>query len=166
MADRSLHAPFLLSMPASSRKRPTLEELDRAERVLHACGLRFDGYAYAEAQAPRGVDAADWLAEQRDGFTRTLHVPVPVEAAQAVFFAFQRGAKDYGWFLDRSAASLAGPFLFLHLYSLPVMQRWRSQDFAAEWDRLSAEEKEDAAAIVRRWLAWGSGTAQARFQAE
>lgn len=152
-------------MPAFSRKRPSLEELDRAEAVLHACGLRFDGYAYAESQAPRGVEAADWLAEQRDAFTRTLQVPMPVETAQAVFFAFQRGAKDYGWFLDRSAASLAGPFLFLHLYSLPVMARWHFEDFAAEWDLLSVEEKEDAAAIVRRWLAWGTGTAKARFQA-
>lgn len=157
-------------MPARSDRpcpRPSLEELARAERVLDACGLRFDGYAYAESRAGRDVDAGEWLAARRDAFTRALQVPEAVEGhglespcdageeAHAVLFAFQRGAKDHGWFLDRSAGALAGPMLFLHLYVVPVPERWRLANHADSWDRLSPEDREEAAGIVRRWLGWG-----------
>lgn len=39
---------------------PTPEELDLAQRVLDACGLRFDGYTYAESKITRGQDPAEW----------------------------------------------------------------------------------------------------------
>lgn len=134
-----------------------MEALQHAEEVLHACGLRFDGYAYAETRAPRGTDAMDWLAALRDAFTHTLRVPMVAEDAHAALFAFQRGARNHGWFLDRSPESLAGPLLFLHLYGLPTPARWRFQDDADPWDRIAIEDKEEAAATVRRWLLWGTG---------
>ena len=141
-------------------KRPPLEELGRAEPVLHTCGLRFNGYLYAEARTGPDEDHGAWLVKLVEPFCRSLVVPSVLEEAFAVFFCFQRGAKDYGWFLDRSAEALAGPFLFLHLYREPTPERWRFDSFAAEWDRIPLEEREAAAAIVRRWLLWGTGTAK------
>lgn len=131
---------------------PTPEELDQAQRVLDACGLRFDGYSYAESRITRGQNATDWLVNLRDTFIHSRAVPRDIEAAHAVLFAFQRGAKELGWFLDRSAFSLAGPLLFLHLYTQPTLSRWRFPDYATEWERFSSEEIETAAATVRRWL--------------
>ena len=155
---REAHAASLFNgTPVCSRSlfnaMPAPDELDQAQRVLDACGLRFDGYAYAESRIIRGQDATDWLVNLRDTFIHTLAVLRDIEAAHAVLFAFQRGAKELGWFLDRSAFSLAGPLLFLHLYTRPTPPRWRFSDDAAEWERFSSEEIETAAATVRRWLA-------------
>lgn len=138
----------------------TLEELEHAESVLHACGLRFDGYAYAEAQVKAGGDAGAWLAQQAESFSRMMKLPAKEEHAFAALFALQRGAKSHGWFLDRGTASLAGPFLFLHLYSRPVPRRWRFESYADKWDSISAADKEAAASAIRRWLACGSGMFQ------
>lgn len=131
---------------------PTPEELYQAERVLHACGVRFDGYAYAESRTTRGKSAEEWLADQRDSFLRTLIVPQDIEIAHAALFAFQRGAKEIGWFCERSDFALAGLLLFLHLYNHTTPRNWRSPGYATEWERFSAAEIEAAAAIVRRWL--------------
>jgi hypothetical protein len=60
---------------------PTPYELDQAQRVLHTCELRIDGYAYAESKSTRGQDSTDWLVELRDSFTRTLAIPEDIEAA-------------------------------------------------------------------------------------
>jgi hypothetical protein len=49
---------------------------------------------------------------------------------------------------------LSGPMLFLNLYDLPAPQRWRLASQAGTWYRLSPEEREEAAGIVRRWLEW------------
>lgn len=139
-------------LTANATQRPALKELQRAEAVLHACGLRFDGYRYAESMTAPEVDHGAWLVKQREAFSQTLMVPSVLEVAFAAFFAFQRGAKNDGWFLDRCVESLAGPFLFLHLYREPTPECWCFENFSADWDRIPAEEREAAAAIVRRWL--------------
>ena len=137
------------------REPPGWDELERASRVLHACGLRFDGYAYAETMKPKVEEVQHWLLERLESFVRTLRLPDCPEEVHALLFTCQRRAKEQGWFSDRSAESQASLLLFLHAYREPVPARWHLAIFGEEWARIRANEREEAAATVRRWMGCG-----------
>lgn len=91
-------------------------------RIMAACALRFDGYAYAQSRAEGGL-----LVELTRRFEDTLVFSEIEEENHAAFFAFQRylckwGGESLG---PESRSHFAYRTLFIRLHAIPVPQQWR-----------------------------------------
>ena len=149
---KTICTTFMKSTPPLTR-----EALIEIETLLNEAALRFDGYAYMEADPPRRTPSY-----YRDRWQRLISNPdrqASMEDLMTALFLYQRaGAREDGWFGFRDDEGLAALRLWLRLYESPTPGAWRFDEYATAWERRTAEEKSHAAEVVRRWLRNGEAT--------
>lgn len=134
-------------MPRARLKLP-----DEVLNTMHACALRFDGFAWLKTKQSEGqLDFTPYM----EPLTQTLTFHEDTEANFAAFFALQRCL--FKWGGDRLPPSApehtAFRFLFLHLHALPTPQLFAHEDYEARWQSLRPQIIQEHAAAVRRALA-------------
>lgn len=136
---------------------PTREELIAVEPLLNDAALRFDGYAYMEAEP--ATRTPDYFRDRWQLLISNPDLRASTEDLMASLFFYQRaGPREVGWFAFRDDECLTGLRLWLRLHERPTPETWRFDEYAIAWDRRTAEEKSHAADLARRWLSNGEGT--------
>ena len=107
------------------------EEPIGLDRVMIACALRFDGYAYVQSRNDPRL-----LVTLPRRFEDTLIFSDIEEENHVTFFAYQRylckwGGESLG---PETREHFAYRTLFIRLHAIPVPDRWRFPPLTPEWD--------------------------------
>jgi hypothetical protein len=137
--------------------KPTRKELFAVEELLNLAALRMNGYDYMDAD-PATRTPEFFQALWKD-LTRDPEHRAPTEDLMASLFFYQRsGPREVGWFAFYDEEHQTGLRLWLRLRECPTPTRWRLEEYATGWERCPADEKNQAADLINRWLTQGEGT--------
>ncbi len=128
---------------------------DEIRVIQDTCALRFLGYQYENGALRRGdCGGARSLAELSRELIDSLAFYQDDLKNFAVFFALQRGLGKWGGerLTKYSNEHYAFDFLFLHLYKREIPTAYQHESYMSQWNNLSAQEIENAAAFIRNSL--------------
>ena len=136
---------------------PTREELIAVEELLNLAALRMNGYNYMDADP--ATRTTEFFQSLWQDLTRDPEHRAPTEDLMASLFFYQRsGPREVGWFAFDDEEHQTGLRLWLRLRECPTPTRWRLEEYATGWERRPADEKNQAADLINRWLTHGEGT--------
>lgn len=124
-------------------------QLSVLENTLSVCALRFRGYDF-DNNTGRQTDL-DAVTESEE-----LALTLSADDAQnfAMYFQAQRALCKCGdgFCAGREPLSLAGAFLFLHLYRKSPPPEFAEPDYVRKWETECSSRAELVASWVRLWL--------------
>ena len=122
--------------------------LARAETLLDLCATRFDARLYAQA-----TGRSTRVDERFGHFCGNFALRAQAEENFHFFSLLLRcQARSRQRFPDWNSMTASCAFLYLHLYTRPTPSNWIAKDYDRKWNRLSLEEKEETASLLRQWF--------------